>query len=104
MAILGVPPGPVVGQAWQHLKEVRLEQGPLSPEAAEAELRALVGHPAADVDRPDRVLPPLTTYGRRGGTARGVHLARPTDRHTWSTARSGAAVVGAGGEALVARA
>jgi poly(A) polymerase len=40
MAILGVPPGPVVGQAWRHLKEVRLEQGPLSPEAAEAELRA----------------------------------------------------------------
>jgi poly(A) polymerase len=40
MAILGVPPGPVVGQAWRHLKEVRLEQGPLSREAAEAELRA----------------------------------------------------------------
>ena len=39
MAILGVPPGPVVGRAWQHLKEVRLEQGPLSPEDAEAELR-----------------------------------------------------------------
>jgi poly(A) polymerase len=39
MAILGVPPGPLVGKAWQHLKEVRLEQGPLSPEAAEAELR-----------------------------------------------------------------
>jgi poly(A) polymerase len=39
MAILGVPPGPLVGKAWQHLKEVRLEQGPLSPEDAEAELR-----------------------------------------------------------------
>ena len=39
MAILGVPPGPVVGKAWAHLKEVRLEQGPLSHEAAEAELR-----------------------------------------------------------------
>ncbi len=38
MAILGVPPGPVVGQAWKHLKEVRLEQGPLSPQDAEAEL------------------------------------------------------------------
>jgi len=40
MAILGVPPGPVVGRAWRHLKEVRLEQGPLDLEAAEAELRA----------------------------------------------------------------
>ena len=40
MEMLGVPPGPVVGRAWQHLKEVRLEQGPLSREAAEAELRA----------------------------------------------------------------
>jgi poly(A) polymerase len=39
MEILGVPPGPVVGKAWQHLKEVRLEQGPLSPEDAAAELR-----------------------------------------------------------------
>ena len=39
MTILGVPPGPLVGKAWQHLKEVRLEQGPLSPEDAEAELR-----------------------------------------------------------------
>ena len=38
-AILGVPPGPLVGKAWAHLKEVRLEQGPLSREAAEAELR-----------------------------------------------------------------
>ena len=45
MAILGVPPGPVVGQAWRHLKELRLERGPLDhDEAAEAELRALVGH------------------------------------------------------------
>jgi poly(A) polymerase len=40
MELLGVPPGPVVGRAWKHLKEVRMEQGPLSPEAAEAELRA----------------------------------------------------------------
>ena len=39
MEILGVPPGPVVGRAWKHLKEVRLEQGPLSREDAETELR-----------------------------------------------------------------
>ncbi|HEX7186739.1 MAG TPA: CCA tRNA nucleotidyltransferase [Actinomycetes bacterium] len=39
MEILGIPPGPVVGRAWKHLKEVRLEQGPLSHEEAVAELR-----------------------------------------------------------------
>ena len=39
MELLGVPPGPVVGRAWRHLKELRLERGPLSREEAEAELR-----------------------------------------------------------------
>jgi poly(A) polymerase len=39
MAILGVPPGPVIGRAWAHLKELRLEAGPLPPDQAEAELR-----------------------------------------------------------------
>jgi len=40
MAILGVPPGPVVGQAWRHLKEVRLDRGPMTGDEAVAELRA----------------------------------------------------------------
>lgn len=38
MELLGVPPGPVVGRAWRHLKEQRLERGPLSRDEAEAEL------------------------------------------------------------------
>ena len=38
MELLGVPPGPVVGQAWRYLKELRLDRGPLSHEEAEAEL------------------------------------------------------------------
>lgn len=38
MELLGVPPGPIVGQAWKHLKEVRLERGPLDRDEAEAEL------------------------------------------------------------------
>jgi poly(A) polymerase len=38
MRLLGLAPGPLVGQAWQHLKAVRLERGPLSREEAEAEL------------------------------------------------------------------
>jgi poly(A) polymerase len=33
-----VPPGPVVGQAWRYLKDLRLDRGPLSREEAEAEL------------------------------------------------------------------
>ena len=38
MELLGVPPGPVVGRAWQYLKELRLERGPLDRDEAEAEL------------------------------------------------------------------
>jgi poly(A) polymerase len=38
MELLGIPPGPVVGKAWRHLKDLRLERGPLSREEAEAEL------------------------------------------------------------------
>jgi poly(A) polymerase len=40
MEILGVPPGPLVGQAWRHLKEVRLDRGPLTREEAIAELHS----------------------------------------------------------------
>jgi poly(A) polymerase len=38
MELLGVPPGPVVGRAWRHLKDLRLERGPLPRDEAEAEL------------------------------------------------------------------
>jgi poly(A) polymerase len=38
MRLLGVPPGPLVGQAWRHLKELRLDRGPLTRDEAEAEL------------------------------------------------------------------
>ena len=40
MKILDLPPGPQVGAAWRHLKELRLDRGPLSHEAAVAELHA----------------------------------------------------------------
>jgi poly(A) polymerase len=39
MRLLGIPPGPLVGQAWRHLKELRLERGPLTHDEAETELR-----------------------------------------------------------------
>lgn len=40
MRILGIPPGPVVGEAWSHLKELRLDRGPMSHDEAVAELLA----------------------------------------------------------------
>jgi poly(A) polymerase len=39
MAILGIPPGPLVGKAYKHLLALRMENGPLSHEQAVAELR-----------------------------------------------------------------
>ncbi len=38
MQLLGVGPGPVVGKAWKHLKEQRLEHGPLTRGQAKTEL------------------------------------------------------------------
>jgi poly(A) polymerase len=40
MEILGIPAGPQVGEAWNFLKELRLDRGPLSREEAVAELLA----------------------------------------------------------------
>lgn len=39
MTALGVPPGPIVGKAWKHLLELRIERGPMSREDALAALR-----------------------------------------------------------------
>ncbi len=36
--LLGVEPGPIVGKAWKHLKEVRLDRGPMERDEAVAEL------------------------------------------------------------------
>ncbi|WP_104479341.1 CCA tRNA nucleotidyltransferase [Actinokineospora auranticolor] len=40
MRLLDIPPGPLVGRAWTHLKELRLDQGPMSRADAEAALRS----------------------------------------------------------------
>jgi poly(A) polymerase len=40
MELLGVPPGPVVGRAYQHLLQVRLDAGVIGEEHARAELLA----------------------------------------------------------------
>ena len=38
MQILDIPPGPAVGQAWQYLKQLRMEHGPLDHDRAVEEL------------------------------------------------------------------
>ena len=40
MGLLGIPPGPLVGRAYRFLLEVRLDEGLIGEEAAEARLRA----------------------------------------------------------------
>ena len=40
MQLLGIGPGPLVGQAYKHLLALRMERGPLTHEQAETELRA----------------------------------------------------------------
>src|SRR6201996_3633 len=53
MRILGVKPGPVVGRAWNFLRELRLEQGPLGAEQATAELVAWAAREGIVVPPPD---------------------------------------------------
>jgi poly(A) polymerase len=38
MELLGLPPGPLVGEAWRYLKELRLDRGPLDHDEAVQEL------------------------------------------------------------------
>jgi poly(A) polymerase len=38
MELLGIPPGPQVGEAWNYLKELRLDRGPLTRDEATTEL------------------------------------------------------------------
>ena len=39
MALLDVKPGPIVGEAYRYLLEVRLDEGPIGPDAAADRLR-----------------------------------------------------------------
>ena len=38
MRLLGIEPGPLVGRAWAHMKELRLERGPMDHDSAVQEL------------------------------------------------------------------
>lgn len=48
MQILDLPPGRAVGDAYRHMMEIRLDQGPLSATEAEAELRSWWAQRSAD--------------------------------------------------------
>ncbi|HSK53961.1 MAG TPA: CCA tRNA nucleotidyltransferase [Jiangellales bacterium] len=58
MAALAVPPGPLVGRAYRHLLEVRLDRGPLSEEEALGELRRWWA------EQPESAAAPARTTGR----------------------------------------
>ncbi|HET6911695.1 MAG TPA: CCA tRNA nucleotidyltransferase [Mycobacteriales bacterium] len=64
MAELGVGPGPVVGRAWKHLLEQRIEQGPMSREEAIAELRRWAESEGPDSEGPDSEGPDSEGLGR----------------------------------------
>ncbi len=57
MKLLQVPPGPLVGQAYKHLLEVRMDRGPLPPEQAEQELLAWARERGLDVPDASRAQP-----------------------------------------------
>jgi poly(A) polymerase len=53
MKVLGVRPGPVVGRAYRHLLELRLDHGPLDPDVARDELlRWWAGQPESSGSPP----------------------------------------------------
>jgi poly(A) polymerase len=52
MELLGIPPGPLVGQAWRHLRELRLERGPLDHDEAVVELLRWARENGVDPPRP----------------------------------------------------
>ena len=58
MKLLGIPPGRDVGRAWQYLKELRMERGPLSRDEAEAELLRWWNSPPPPTPHP----PPPTPH------------------------------------------
>ena len=53
MAVLGIEPGPLVGRAWHHLRDMRIEKGPLTKEQGYALLRDWAEEQGLEVREPD---------------------------------------------------
>ena len=68
MAILGIKPGPLVGKAYKHLLELRMENGPLAARRGRPGVAVLVRRPAV-----------ATAYVRIGPSCSPV--ARTTGQH-----------------------
>jgi len=58
MRLLGIPPGPLVGRAVEHLRECRLERGPMDPEETCAELLRWAKAEGIAPDDPPEGAPP----------------------------------------------
>ena len=80
MRLLGLPPGPVIGEAWRHLKNLRLERGPLDHDDAVAELMRWAAERGVEVPPRSSFPAALVKRARRSvaGKAPVVDLNRAT--------------------------
>ena len=69
MALLGLPPGPQVGQAWRYLKELRLDRGPLPARRGRRRAAQLAEQQGSS----------QRSGGRRGQRERGPSAGRRTE-------------------------
>ena len=79
MAILGVPPGPVVGRAYAYLLDLRLEHGPLGRERATQELLGWAAGAGLPVPGLPVAGPPVPEPPVAGSAPSGSEPAEPPD-------------------------
>ena len=81
MELLGLPPGPLVGEAWRHLKELRLDRGPLDPRRGGRRATA-PGRPSADLEARRRSRDGGSEHGVPGGQHRVADADRDHDQRS----------------------
>ncbi len=77
MRILGIAPGPLVGRAYKHMLELRMEHGPLDHERAVQELLGWAASAGLEVPPPDPPGPAAEATGSGGLTRRAASSRRP---------------------------